>query len=303
MKRSYLTLILMALMGSGAFLAAQTGPIHLDPSQLHHFEGMVASIQAAPGHGTPLFVLRTADGGEVTFQTGPYWFFDVAGFILAEGDDVTVDAFASIDPAISLYYAARIQNLDTGALVVLRDDAGVPQWTGGRQFGGQGNGGPSGQNPGNGSGGEGGQGQGNPGGAGDSGGGSGNGSCDGSGRGGARGNGQGGDENGPSGPAGYALENIQVVTGTVAVTSLALGQKDSSFILMDGSGAAWDIRVGPIWFLAANGFTLSVGDGVEATVASRASDPLHLFALQIRNLTTGATIVLRDDNGFPLWRR
>lgn len=297
MKRSYLTLILMALIGSGAFLAAQTGPIHLDPSQLYHFEGMVASIQAAPGNGTPLFVLQTADGGEVAFQTGPYWFFDVAGFVLAEGDNVAVDAFASVDPAVAIYYAARIQNLDAGAEIVLRDDSGVPQWTSGRQFGGHGNGGPSGQNPGNG---HGGQGQGNQGDGSNPGG---NGSCDGSGRGSARGNGQSGDENGQGGATSFALEDIQVVTGTVTVTSLALGQKDSSFILTDGSGAAWDIRVGPLWFLAANGFTLSVGDGAEATVASRASDPLHLFALQIKNLTTGATIVLRDDYGFPLWRR
>jgi hypothetical protein len=290
MKNSYLTLILMAMIGCGAFLAAQSVPVHLDPSQLYHYEGVVASIQAAPGSGAPLFVLQTADGSEVTFQTGPYWFFDVAGFVLAEGDNVAVDAFASIDPTITLYYAARIQNLDTGAVIILRDDSGVPQWTGGRHFGGQGNGGPSGQNPGNGNGGDG--------------------SGDGSGRGGSRGNGQGGDENGQGGDengqggaSSFALENIQVVTGTVTVTSLALGQKDSSFILTDGSGAAWDIRVGPFWFLAANGFTLSVGDSVEATVASRASDPLHLFALQIKNLTTGATVVLRDDYGFPLWRR
>ena len=301
MKRCYLPLILMALIGSAAFLAAQTGPVHLDPSQLYHFEGVVASIQAAPGNGTPLFVLRTADGAEVTFQTGPYWFFDVAGFVLVEGDDVAVDAFASTDPSISLYYAARIQNLDTGAVIVLRDDAGMPQWTGGRQFGGQGqgHGGPSGQNPGNGNGGNGGQRQGGA----DGNGNNGNGSCDGSGRGGARGNGQGGDESGPSGATSFALENIQVVTGTVTATSLALGQQDSSFIMTDGSGSVWDIQVGPLWFLAANGFTLSVGDSVEATIASRASDPLHLFALQIKNLTTGATIVLRDDYGFPLWRR
>ena len=302
MKRSYLPLVLLCLTSSAAFLAAQTGPVHLDPAQLYHFEGVVASIQAAPGNGTPLFVLQAVDGAQVTFQTGPYWFFDVSGFVLAEGDDVAVDAFASTDPSIALYYAVRIQNQDTGAVIVLRDDSGVPQWTGGRQFGGQGqaNGGPAGQNPGSGNGGAGGQGQGNPGGSGNAGG---EGSCDGSGRGGARGNGQGGDENGPSGATGFTLENIQVVTGTVSATSLALGQKDSSFILTDGSGAAWDIQVGPFWFLAANGFTLSVGDSVEATVASRASDPLHLFALQIKNLTTGATIVLRDDYGFPLWRR
>jgi hypothetical protein len=284
MKRNYFLMFLAVLTGLTVMVPAQSVSVHLDPSQLIHVEGTVASIQAAPGDGSPRFVLQTADSLEMTCQTGPYWFFDVAGFVLAVGDEVGVDAFASLDPALNLYYAAKITNLATGAEIVLRDEAGLPQWTGGRRFGGPG------------------QGHGGPAGGSGSGSAYGDGTCDGSGRGGQRRNGQGDPDAGRQGGVGLELADIQEAAGTVTATALVLGRRDSTFTLTDGLGDSLDVRVGPLWFLAVNGFSLTMGDSVETTIASRTGDPLHVYALQIRNLTTGVTIVLRDEYGFPLWR-
>lgn len=296
-RNSFLiTLVLLAVAVPGAF--AQSVPAHLDLSQMYHFEGAVASIQSAPGAGTPLFVLRTADGSEVPIQTGPYWFFQTSGFILAEGDAVAVDAFASLDPASTLYYAARIVLLATGTELVLRGEDGVPAWTGGRH---------NGSRQGSGDGTSDGHGSDNDSGHNGDSNGSGDGVCDGSGRGGSRGNGQGDAANGPGNPGrsgigGLDLENAQVITGTVTASALALGRRDSFLTVTDASGTAFDIRIGPFWYLALNGFSVSLGDSVEATVASPPAAPERLVALELHNLTTGAVIVLRDDAGFPLWR-
>ncbi|MBP7867520.1 MAG: hypothetical protein KA419_16430 [Acidobacteria bacterium] len=288
-------LILTGLVGTllcGMATAQQNQAVNIDPASLATYVGTVAAIHFAAGQGTPSLSLGLGEGALIEVRTGPYWLFDVNAFTLTQGDALSVDAFMSSDPAISVYYAAVIRNLTTGKTLVLRDSAGVPQWTGGRggNSSGQGNGASNGQGNGNG------QGTGNGAGTGQSG--------QGAGQSGGQGSGSG---NGAGTQAHTRLqvdmEEAVTVSGFVTQTAYSLGVNGSWFMLQDAAGALYTLYCGPVWFLAANDFSVAVGNSVEALIAPCPVDPDHFEAVRLDNLTTATSVVLRDADGYPLWRR
>jgi len=295
MKRMHVLFGAMLVFALTAFLAAQGngnggsgnggsggGTIqHLDPSQLFHFEGIVTAILAAPGAGQPGFVLTPAAGEPVTIQAGPYWLFDSEAFELTEGDAVSVDAFASADPAVAVFHAAVIRNLTDGTELVLRGEDGRPLWTGGRQYqlGDHGRRGDRAGMPG--------------------------GECDGSGNGPAEGRGrgrQGGADNGGACQL-PDLASLREITGRVTATSFSLGARACGFTLTDADGVTCAIAMGPAWYLAANSFTVQTGDAVTVLAGNCLADPARWIAFQVVNHSAGTAIVLRGENGLPLWKR
>lgn len=294
MKRFLILTGLAGVLLCGIAIAQQNRAAGIDPASLATYEGTVSAINFAAGQGTPSFTLGLAEGAVIEVRTGPYWLFDVSGFTLTQGDALSVDAFMSSDPAVTLYYAAVIRNLSTGKTLVLRDSAGLPQWTGGRggnAGGGQGAGASGGQ-------GGGGQGGGN---------GQGTGNCNGTGQSG-QGGGQGSGSGNGAGTQAHTrlqvdMEQAVTVTGIVTQTAYSLGVNGSWFILQDAAGAIYTLYCGPVWFLAANDFSVAVGESLEALIAPCSVDPAHFEAVRLDNLTTDTSIVLRDADGYPLWRR
>ena len=299
MKRMQVMFGAMLVFVLSAFLAAQGngnggsgnggsggGTIqNLDPSQLFHFEGTVTAILAEPGSGQPGFVLTPVAGEPVTIQAGPYWLFDSEEFELTEGDVVSVDAFASADPAVEVFYAAVIHNLTDGTELVLRGEDGRPLWTGGRQyqFGDHGRRGDRAGTRG-----------GECDGAGN---GSGNGPAEGRGRG-----RQGGADNGGACQL-PDLASLREIAGSVTATSFSLGARACGFTLTDADGVTYAIAMGPAWYLAANGVTVQTGDAVTVLAANCLADPSRWIAFQVVNHTAGTAIVLRGEDGLPLWKK
>ncbi|NLI47554.1 MAG: hypothetical protein GX414_10660 [Acidobacteria bacterium] len=295
MKRMHVMFGAILVVALSAFLAAQGngnggsgnggsggGTIqHLDPSQLFHFEGTITAILAEPGAGQPGFVLTPVTGEPVTIQAGPYWLFDSEAFELTEGDAVAVDAFASTDPAVKVYYAAVIRNLTDGTELVLRGEDGRPLWTGGRryQFGDHGRRGDRSGTPG--------------------------GECDGSGNGPAEGRGrgrQGGADNGGACQL-PDLASLREIASSVIATSFSLGARACGFTLTDADGVTCAIAMGPAWYLAANSFDVQTGDVVTVLAANCLADPARWIAFQVVNHTVGTAIVLRGEDGLPLWKK
>jgi len=292
MKKSLLLNVSVWILLLAAGAMAQGVPQHLDPATLVHLEGTVQSIRFVPAAGKPALILAIPDGTARTIQTAPYWFFEVSGFSLAEGDAVAVDAFGSTDPSVETLYAATIQNLAAGLELSLRDEAGLPLWMAGGPSGHGGQGaGQGSRNGGQGAS----QGQNGSGHGKQNGNGQGNGTGNGSGQG---GNGQNGSGSGPAIDPSTAF----TLAGTVESTQIALGRGQSSSFLLAANGVSYTVVLGPAWYLAANGFALAAGDAVEALVATGTGDCACQVAISITDLTTGESLVLRDESGLPLWK-
>lgn len=63
------------------------------------------------------------------------------------------------------------------------------------------------------------------------------------------------------------------------------------------------IAMGPAWYLAANGFHRQTGDAVTVLAANCLADPSRRITFQVVNRTAGTAIVLRGEDGLPLWKR
>ena len=58
------------------------------------------------------------------------------------------------------------------------------------------------------------------------------------------------------------------------------------------------MHLGPEWYWEAEGIALNLGDEVEVT-GFYESDEFEVAGIE--NLTTGESVVLRDDSGRPMW--
>ncbi len=90
---------------------------------------------------------------------------------------------------------------------------------------------------------------------------------------------------------------VTVITGKVTQVNLAVGVQNPS-IVIDGK----TIELAPVWWMLERGLELKEGETLEVKAAP-CLDPAKtmLFAIEIRNSTTGTTLALRDENGLPLW--
>jgi hypothetical protein len=90
---------------------------------------------------------------------------------------------------------------------------------------------------------------------------------------------------------------IQTISGTVTAVNIAYGAQYPS-IVVNGT----TIKAAPIWFLLENNFEIKTGDSVTVKAAP-CNQPAEtgLYALEIINDTTQASIKLRDESGLPLW--
>ncbi len=123
-------------------------------------------------------------------------------------------------------------------------------------------------------------------------------------------------QNGPSGPPtptgfgskllGQAVTSplhsldpaaVTVIAGTVSTVNLAVGVQHPSIVI---SGKT--IELAPVWWMLERGLEIKEGDNL-AVKAAPCLDPAKtmLFAIEVRNVTTGTTLALRDANGLPLW--
>ena len=108
---------------------------------------------------------------------------------------------------------------------------------------------------------------------------------------------------GPGGGGKVDLSTVRTVSGTVSSVTMGPGLQHPSFVLAEAGGESLTVELGPYWFLVANSFSLAVGDSVTATVANCASrTDSDVVAFSVQDLTTGASITLRDENGKPLWK-
>jgi hypothetical protein len=306
MKRSAL-LTAIALLATALPVMAGTGPA-ADPSEAFDVYGTVVSFTASAGSGLPTLVVDDAVLGEIELGLGALWFIQESGFSAAVGDEVEAVAFPCVICSVD-YVAMWVDNLTTGASIVLRDETGKPLWV---QRGGTGGGQGfcmqsatdamrSGQ---------GGQGENNQNGNGPQ---AGNGTADGTGAGDGPQAGQG--PRGGQGPnatdfpggqcewTGPDMTAVTTVTGTVI--SLDVGfYTERPLVVLDVDGEEIGILLMPYSPLAAAGFLIEPGTELQVTYAPWAAfggEELVLVAISVTDPVTGLTVQLRDpETGYPI---
>ncbi len=103
---------------------------------------------------------------------------------------------------------------------------------------------------------------------------------------------------------GADLSTLRTVTGTVESVAMDYGLGHPGFILNSNEEGALQVNLGPYWYLVANNFALGVGDQVTARVADclKTTTVGDVVAFEVTDITSGTSILLRNDQGLPLWK-
>ncbi len=102
---------------------------------------------------------------------------------------------------------------------------------------------------------------------------------------------------------GADLSTLRTVTGTVESVAMDYGLGHPGFILNSNEEGALQVNLGPYWYLVAHNFALGVGDQVTAKVAGclKTTTASGVVAFEVTDITSGTSILLRNDQGLPLW--
>lgn len=103
-----------------------------------------------------------------------------------------------------------------------------------------------------------------------------------------------------SGP-GLDAASVSTVIGTVTSFSAGAGVGRPSLVVNTDSGSTQTFVLGPYRLLQAQSFTLAAGERVEVKALACATGEEKLVAIEVRNLTRGLTLNLRDEDGKPVW--
>lgn len=105
---------------------------------------------------------------------------------------------------------------------------------------------------------------------------------------------------GGNGPNGNSV-NVVTLAGTVESVNLRLGQGCPSFTLLKTDGRTVTILTGPYYILMENRFAINIGDRMSVQAFESLRFENTYVAVELNNLTTGATLILRDRDGRPRW--
>jgi hypothetical protein len=270
MKRTWMALALV-LMASTLIFAGQgrKKKSDVDLSTVRTVQGTVTAVSLEAGIGLPAFFLGTSDGSSLRVHLGPYWYLVSQNFSVAVGDAVSATvADCPKTPDTGDATAFAVDDLTSGASIILRNELGVPVWKAGRKGNGNGSG------NGNGNGGQMGGGQGHGGGH------------------------SNGCRHGGYGVGGTVdLATLVELEGMAAAVGLGLGTHHNA-ITFSAGGTDYALGLGPLWYMAQQGFAVTAGDTLRVKMAQCSKG---WTAFEVANLTTGQTLLLRDDQGVPLW--
>lgn len=101
-------------------------------------------------------------------------------------------------------------------------------------------------------------------------------------------------------PAADPSEVVPVAGPVVAFTA-GSGSGMPMLSVDDAALGTVDVALGPVWFLQETEFSAAVGDQVNLEAFACAACAAPLVAAWVDNITTGASIDLRNDDGVPLW--
>lgn len=91
-----------------------------------------------------------------------------------------------------------------------------------------------------------------------------------------------------------------MLQGQITTVRMEPGGGPPILALQDKAGTQWTVLLGAIHFLIREDFKPKTGQKVEVVGIYRTGN--HVVAQKITLPETGKTIVLRDEQGYPVWR-
>jgi len=102
-------------------------------------------------------------------------------------------------------------------------------------------------------------------------------------------------------PVGVDPSSRVTFEGPVVAFTGGYGAGLPTLTVEDSAEGEVAVRLGPFWFLAEAGFTAAVGDLVRITAYPCTLCDVGWVAATVENLSTGASVALRDERGAALW--
>ncbi len=101
---------------------------------------------------------------------------------------------------------------------------------------------------------------------------------------------------------GYDLSSVVEVSGVVLHSELSK-RGAGSMVRMDAGGEIFTVTLGPGWYLSQKRADIQIGDRIEVRGSKMKTrdGKMYLTAASLKNIRTGHTLELRDENGRPLW--
>ncbi len=96
-------------------------------------------------------------------------------------------------------------------------------------------------------------------------------------------------------------DNAFQVSGTVTAVLAGFGSGLPVILVQDPDLGEVEVGLAPIWYLEQEGFSVRAGDEVSLLAFSCPTCSANAVAIWVDNLDTGVSIVLRDDDGAPVW--
>jgi hypothetical protein len=107
----------------------------------------------------------------------------------------------------------------------------------------------------------------------------------------------------PGSGAGPRVDTSKTVTvqGDVVSFQAGFGQGTPALVLREASGNETTFVLGPYRYLQSQGFTAQAGDRAEVFGYECPNCEQGVAVAQVKNLTRGLTLVLRNPDGTPVW--
>ncbi|MGV8039249.1 MAG: hypothetical protein AB2L07_03965 [Thermoanaerobaculaceae bacterium] len=112
-----------------------------------------------------------------------------------------------------------------------------------------------------------------------------------------------GQQGGARDGSGPLIDTSQLVVfeGTVVQLVAGLGQGMPELEITTSANQALSFVLGPYWFLQASGFAAEAGDDVEVSAFACTTCESGYAVAKVVNATRAVTLVLRSEDGTPLW--
>ena len=105
--------------------------------------------------------------------------------------------------------------------------------------------------------------------------------------------------------AGFDVNTITTVTGTVVMPPERKGQEQHTVMSVAAPQGAVTVVLGPWWYWEKQAIAITKNQelAITGSLAQGKDGALYVFAQRLENRSTGEAVTLRSESGKPLWSR
>jgi hypothetical protein len=133
MKRITRLIIIGAAIALAFGASSAIAQRNYDPKTVETVQGKVLSVETVQQRGRGVHLMLQTDKETIAVRLGPTWYIDKQTLKIATNDTITVTGSRVTVGGKPAIIAAQVKKGD--GVLKLRDDTGIPVWSGGRRGG------------------------------------------------------------------------------------------------------------------------------------------------------------------------